>query len=258
MKFLGSLIDLAKRKFMSTKHNASLKTIINSAVGPAPWYWRTFPKVTCDDRELVWRFLGTKGSLAYLVVLEEKGSHEPLLALNTYARPFLANAGYLGVWAPLKNGGDIDIQFVEIKTLSPIHGFPIAGKSFKDSSSHVLHSATIAERVSISNKLAAGLHEGPKAKCAESLHEVFIIAAGPHCESGIDSAPAASIYIWKPAIGKITVLPQRWFTAEVVDLGYEWITRVTRDSHSGHLVGGGIRIDDFVLTEDGTQLLRRL
>ena len=55
-------------------------------------------------------------------------------------------------------------------------------------------------------------------------------------------------------MGEVEVLPQKWFTGDAFDLGYQWITRVVRDSRTGRLVGDGIRISDFVLAADGMTL----
>ena len=52
------------------------------------------------------------------------------------------------------------------------------------------------------------------------------------------------------------MLPQTWFTAGKYDIGYQWITRVTRDPATGRILGGGIRIGNFELAEDGMGLER--
>jgi len=85
------------------------------------------------------------------------------------------------------------------------------------------------------------------------VDELLLFEDGPP-----DSAAAASIYVWRPGSGRITVLPQDWFKAETMDLGYEWITRVDRDPQTSHIVGDGIRICSFELTDSGTQILRFL
>jgi hypothetical protein len=56
----------------------------------------------------------------------------------------------------------------------------------------------------------------------------------------------------------VTVLPQNWFTANKFDIGYQWITRVSRDPATGRIIGGGIRIGSFELTENGMGLERWL
>ncbi len=50
---------------------------------------------------------------------------------------------------------------------------------------------------------------------------------------------------------EIEVLPQYWFTDNMFDIGYQWITQVARDPDSKKIVGSGIRVPDFELDERG-------
>jgi hypothetical protein len=54
----------------------------------------------------------------------------------------------------------------------------------------------------------------------------------------------------------VDIYPQKWFTADKFDTGYEWITRITRDKDTGRFIGDGIRIGKFELCDDGMNLLR--
>ena len=68
---------------------------------------------------------------------------------------------------------------------------------------------------------------------------------------------AYAIYLINPDTETVKILPQKWFTSEAgFDLGYQWITRVTRGPYSKKLFGDGIRIGTFELTEDGCNLAR--
>ncbi len=236
----------------------SLRKLIDSTVGPAPWYWSTFPPFDVGGRQLRWRFLGTKGKCAHLVVLEEKGGgSQPLLALNTYARPFPANSGYLGIWYPMESQNVLEIVIFELAGLRSIKGFSDQLPDFKNSSVPLLHSSPMSEHLRIPDRLPAGPHKGPKARHAYQLKELLLLARGPTVFED-DLSAAVSIYDWRPATGDVEVLPQEWFTAKDYDLGYQWITRVTRHPESSHIIGGGIRIGDFELADSGKNLLRWL
>jgi hypothetical protein len=50
------------------------------------------------------------------------------------------------------------------------------------------------------------------------------------------------------------VPPQDWFNSGDFDFGYQWITKVVRDSNSGKIVGTGIRLKNFILDESGRQI----
>ncbi len=66
------------------------------------------------------------------------------------------------------------------------------------------------------------------------------------------------IYIINTLDRTVQALPQKWFTGAAFDIGYEWITKVTRHPGTNRLIGTGIRITDFMLSEDGCYLDRWL
>ncbi|HKQ49792.1 MAG TPA: hypothetical protein VJZ71_17085 [Phycisphaerae bacterium] len=60
-----------------------------------------------------------------------------------------------------------------------------------------------------------------------------------------------------PGSRRIAVYPQKWFTRDKIDLGYQWITRMAREPDSGRLVGDGIRLPRaFVMEKDGCHVER--
>src|SRR5258708_428454 len=81
---------------------ARARKIFSETVGPAPWYWPTFPIFQSHSRQrFVWTHHGTDGPVAHLVTLgleQEKGMVR--LALNTYCRPFLVAPSFVGIWCP--------------------------------------------------------------------------------------------------------------------------------------------------------------
>ena len=60
-------------------------------------------------------------------------------------------------------------------------------------------------------------------------------------------ASAACLFVLCPKEGRVEVYPQDWFNEGNLDYGYQWVTRVARDSISGKIFGEGIRISQFVL-----------
>jgi len=87
---------------MSAIDASRAKKLLSSTIGPAPWYWETFPAFRSNSgEELVWRHHGTVGPVAHLVTLgREQETDKVRLALNTYCRPFLIEPHFLGVWCP--------------------------------------------------------------------------------------------------------------------------------------------------------------
>ena len=76
---------------MAEINTSRLRELLTRTVGPAPWYWKTFPKLhAASGQPLSWTHHGEQGMLAYLISLApEQDPDKPRLALNTYCRPFL-------------------------------------------------------------------------------------------------------------------------------------------------------------------------
>lgn len=227
-----------------------LRELIDRAVGPAPWYWETFPTLHSEGRTYKWRSFGNKGDFAYVTALEEEAIEKPLLVLNTATWPFAANPGYLGVWYSTGRYDFIKVQVFKLDDLRPIKSFQKRAILLKKSTHpHLLHDSTPAESVQIPQELPEGQREGPVLAHANSLPELLLLASPPP-----DKGLIHSIYVWQPANGMISVLPQKWFREEDIDPGYQWITRVVRDPQTGRIVGGGIRINKFELDDTGMRL----
>lgn len=99
----------------------SAQQTLSHTVGPAPWYWRTFPTITgISGQQWSWSFLGTEGEFAYLVSFIQ--SNEPVrtrLVLNAYCRAFLVPPSRVGLWFP--QDGVIRLLCFEPEQLPAIH-----------------------------------------------------------------------------------------------------------------------------------------
>jgi hypothetical protein len=82
---------------------------ISKTIGPAPWYWSTFPDIqTSSGETLKWSFMGTEGNMAYVVGLASTKADTFKFLLNTYTRAFFIPPHFIGVWFPTEK--DIRIQ----------------------------------------------------------------------------------------------------------------------------------------------------
>ena len=173
-----------------------------------------------------------------------------LLALNTYCRPFLVPEGRLGIWCP-------EVGYLRVLCFDPdqLAAFPmhdVAGW-FKRSQDRIYSATAPLAEMEISSRLTAGTHAVDVPREFRGIDELLLIGSYP---ASSKDAAACAILVLHPRKGEVTVLPQSWFTADKFDIGYQWITRVTRDPQTGRIIGGGIRISNFELTEDGMGLER--
>lgn len=230
-----------------------LRRELSRVVGPAPWYWETFPAVVSSAGEkLVWMHHGAEGPLAYLVSLApEHDADRPRLALNTYCRPFTVGTGTLGIWCP--EGRNLRLACFDVAALESFDLAEVAGW-FKQSAERMYATSAPTVEFEVSASLSPGMHQIEVPAPFRAVEELIAPTTYP-ARSAEDAAMA--LYVFYLHAGLVEVLPQNWFTAGKRD-GYEWITRAARDAESHRIFGDGIRIKAFLLQEDGTQLDRWL
>jgi hypothetical protein len=235
--------------------------ILAQAVGPAPWYWQTFPDVTGPGgRRFTWHYHGEQGPLAYLVTLNPRQDPSVnVLALNTYCRAFPIGAAHLGIWCPEAPSALTGTPYIRLLCFDPeqLKPFPleeIAGW-FKPSNERVYAATPPLAEFEISAGLAPGDHAIDPPPQFRGAGELLIVSPLATPEK---TGPTCAILVLDPGAGRLRVLPQRWFTAAHFDTGYQWITRVARDPVTGRIVGEGMRIQPFELSEDGCGLQRWL
>jgi hypothetical protein len=220
------------------------RRLLDRAVGPSPWYWRTFPPLLSAGHTYSWRAIEDD----HVVILERSGAPAPVLALGFYPRPLEANPGYLLVWCP--QGDMLEVSVFDVAALEPLSQDEWPDEKPRGAERRVVSHTPPVERIRIREGLVPGVHrdDGYCSRFADGIEEYLLLGDGP---SG--SHAMASIYVWRPRLADVEVLPQEWFTDDF-DLGYEWITRVVRDPRTDRIVGDGIRIADFMLAEDGRTL----
>lgn len=233
---------------LSESERRRLQKLIEQTPGPAPWFWESFPPVTTPSgTKLEWLHHGTEGSLAYLVTLNEPGKpDEPLLALNTYATPFAMSNGRLGLWCP-EGRSMIRVMAFDPEKLKPFALEEIVGW-FKNSTERIYSAAEPQADFEFSTELPEGTHEISFPSEFSTVPELCLTASR---RAMSDTDPACAIIVLYPHAGLIEMLPQSWFNTREYEVGRVWITRVTRDSISHRIVGGGMRLPSFCLTEDG-------
>jgi hypothetical protein len=230
-----------------------LRDLLSRTIGPTPWYWKTFPALSISERLLTWTHHGDQGALAYLVSLvQDKEPDKPLLALNTFCRPFLVPPDRLGIWCP--EGRSLRLLCFDPAQLKPFNFAEIAGW-FKQSSERIYATTAPVAELEIPLPLTAGTHKIEVPVELQSVDELIVPTSLP-AQSSDD--PAFGLYVLYPHAGLLEVLPQKWFTAAQYEVGRQWIPRAARDPESHRIVGECFGIGTFLLEEDGVRLDRWL
>jgi hypothetical protein len=238
---------------MAEINSARLLDQLSRTVGPAPWYWKTFPALTAAGHRLGWTHHGDQGALGYLVSLvPEQETDKPLLALNTYCRAFAVSPANLGIWCP--EGRDLRVACFDPAQLKPFDFAEIAGW-FKPSSDRIYAATAPIADFEIPLSLGAGTHKIEVPPELQSLEELIMPAS---CPAKAQDDPAFALYVLYPHAGLLEVLPQKWFTAAQYEIGRQWIPRAARDAESHRILGECFGVGSFLLQEDGCRLDRWL
>jgi hypothetical protein len=235
---------------MTEISTSRLRDILARTIGPAPWYWRTFPQVIAvDGQRFAWTHHGSEGPLGYVVSLGfVQEPDKPRLALNTYCRPFYVPTSRLGIWCP--EGRSIRITCFNPGQLKAFDLAEIAGW-FKQSSERIYASAAPIADFEIPLGLEPGMHKIDVPVEVRSVDELIVPTSYP---AKGNEDPAFALYVFYLQAGLVEVLPQKWFTASQYEVGKQWITRAARDSESHRIFGECFGVGSFVLEEDGCRL----
>ncbi len=237
---------------MAEISSSRLRDLLSHTVGPAPWYWKTFPAfVSGSGQQFVWTHHGDQGPLGYVVSLGiEQEPGKPRLALNTYCRPFLIPPSHLGVWCP--EGRNLRLVCFDPDQLKAFDLEEIAGW-FKPSADRIYAATEPLADFEVRLDLPAGTH---KIEVPAAFAGVEELIAPTSYKAMSNDDPAFALFVFYLHAGLVEVLPQRWFTASQYEVGRQWITRAARDPESHRIVGECFGVGTFLLEEDGCRLER--
>jgi len=238
---------------MAAIDTARLREILSSTVGPAPWYWKTFPAVrSLAGQQFRWTHHGDSGPIAHLVTLgldqSDEQSEQIRIALNTYCRPFLVPPHFLGVWCP--EGRNIRVACFDPDQLKPFNLAEVAGW-FKQSSDRIYAATAPIADFEIPLSLGPGTH---KIDTPENFRPVDEVLVPSSYKAMSNDDPAFALFVLYLQAGLVEVLPQKWFTAAQYRVGQQWITRVARDPESHRIFGECFGAGTFLLEADGCHL----
>lgn len=235
---------------MAVPNLASLRQQLERTIGPAPWYWRTFPAFrSAAGQRFVWTHQGSEGPVGYVVSLAlEQEAAKPRLALNTYCRPFIASPQHLGIWAP--EGRSIRFTCFDPDQLKAFDLAEIAGW-FKKSSDRIFAKTAPVAEFEVPLSLPPGMHKIEVPPELATLDELFVPTS---YKATSNDEPAFALFVLYMQAGLVEVLPQKWFTGSQYQVGKQWVSRAGRDEGSHRIFGECVGAGGFVLEEDGCRL----
>ncbi len=235
---------------MPTPNLSRIRQQLERTVGPAPWYWRTFPAFhSASGQHFIWTHHGDQGPVGYVVSLAlQQEPDKPRLALNTYCRPFVVSSSCLGIWCP--EGRSIRFAGFDPDQLATFDLAEIAGW-FKQSSDRIYSTTAPVADFEVPLALGPGMHKVDVQPALAKLDEL-IVPTSYKATSPDD--PAFALFVVYLQAGLVEVLPQKWFTAAHYEVGKQWISRAARDQESHRIFGECFGAGSFLLEEDGCRL----
>jgi hypothetical protein len=235
---------------MADSSHSHLKDLLAKTIGPAPWYWRTFPQFTSlGGQRFLWTHHGEQGPIAHLVTLGlEQDGDKARLALNTYCRPFFVPPHFLGVWCP--EGRNLRFACFDPDQLKAFDLAEVAGW-FKQSSDRIYAATAPIAEFEVPLTLGPGTH---KIEVPAEMRTVDELIAPTSYRAMSNDDPAFALFVVYLQAGLVEVLPQKWFTAAQYRVGQQWITRAARDDGSHRIVGECFGVGTFLLEEDGCRV----
>ena len=228
----------------------NIRQQLERVVGPAPWYWKTFPIFRSGaGQRFVWTYHGEQGPVGYVVTLAlEQEPNKPRLALNTYCRPFVVSPEYVGIWCP--EGRNIRLAGFALDQLKTFDLAEVAGW-FKQSSDRIYSATPPIADFEVPLALTAGMHKIDVPGELATVDEL-IVPTSYRAMSNDD--PAFALFVVYLQAGLVEVLPQKWFTGAQYQVGKQWISRAARDQESHRIFGECFGAGTFLLDEDGRSL----
>ena len=235
---------------MSSPNLANLRQQLERTIGPAPWYWRTFPAFRSQaGQRFLWTHQGDQGPVAYVVSLAlQQEAEKPRLALNTYCRPFMMSEKHMGIWCP--EGRNIRLTCFDPDQLKAFDMSELAGW-FKLSSDRIYAKTAPVAEFEVPLTLPPGMHK-IEVPAEFSMVDELIVPTSYKAMSNDD--PAFALFVFYLQAGLVEVLPQKWFTGAQYQVGKQWISRAIRDEESHRIFGECVGVGSFLLEEDGCRL----
>lgn len=228
------------------------KKAIAAAPGPAPWYLnQSASDLSSPDRSFHWEKHPKAGPTS---LRDSNNNVFALVSTSTYVWRF--SKTHFIVWftdAPTDSEqrllGTVHFQLYAVSQLGPLTGVDLN----ESKASHFVASAKPLAEHQLPRNLSAGITSvnfpPPFAQCPE----FFVLVSDP----GWDSAKL-NLWTISPSAQSIAVVSQDWFNHGSFDFGYQWVTRIARESVSRDIVGDGIRISPFLLTPDAANFIKWL
>lgn len=228
--------------------------------GPSPWYLRApWASLVTSGGRWTWNFYDEPKLAGLSRLIAPNKTTVLLLDFGCYVFP-LTNDRIL-IWhesgreeATKTGPPKITFLILQLNELHPFADHSSAAADMRDTKRWIRFEGTSSVVFEVPTEVCEGEHAiSPPASFVELLEILVLADYGSDVGNHFDKMFRA-IFAFDFKERRLTVLPQQWFNEGDYDFGYQWITRVQRESTTGQIVGEGIRLGNFRLAPSATQI----
>jgi hypothetical protein len=242
----------AKAMTQSNAEYSDPEDVLRTAPGPAPWYPRVYSQ---GISAVSWKEPTDidPGAGAMLLARSDSGV---IAIVGMYSYALEIDENRLVVWYQRfdrqseDHSKTIDFHFLDINNLKVIENVPNTLREMKAKGKYLVTTPG-SSPFSVPTDLEPGKHKFEYSPEFVQVQELLIWghSTAKQFRTQSKNTPSLCLFILKPLVETLEIIPQDWFNHSRLDFGYQWVTRVAREPKSGKIYGGGIRISHFVLDD---------
>jgi hypothetical protein len=217
------------------------------SIGPSPWAFVDRSIIVAGVEYRFDQFKQADGKTKGLTILQNS-NNEVLLIFNFYNYLHILEDGTTLLW---REDGNIKFDCFHLSSLQQITNPLETAINLRENKLGVSPIPT-SQHWEISPRLDEGTRFPIDAPNDWARFEETLVLANYADANGYDKM-ARAIYVFDWHKQQVEVFPQHWFNNGNYDFGYQWITRVTRQSN-GKIIGDGIRLGSFELDDTNCQI----
>jgi hypothetical protein len=230
--------------------------VLKNAPGPSPWYLKwdppnvnEFPFKDAED---------DPAKTGKMLLLNPDG--KVIAVINMYAYTLALDDRFMLFWRQKyanEPSDSIEFELVDLMSLPEISDLQNAYELMGDyrTDQYLFHLGHAGERFKVSTNSPVEKQSYDFPKSMSNLEELLVLASlTGEAATAYEHGSTTSIFALRPISNTIEIFPQDWFNTGDLDYGYQWITRVARDTISGKIYGEGFRISSFVLDDSSRNI----
>ena len=228
---------------------------IDAPIGPSPWTWRGREFRTSDDVFSVKQFSERDKIHGASKLVDSAGRVRLLFGFQCYA--WFRSDGEILFWWEQRDNETPRIEFrsTNLRALEVISDPVVSARRMQKEKVQVLGLNSTHEFSQ--SLMPPGSEIRIEVPDAWKIYDETLVLADMMDGSNFFDKMSRAIYSFDWKTKKVRVIPQDWFNRGSYDFGYQWIARVAR-TEEGKIIGEGVRLGTFELSEDGRSVARWL